>query len=68
MTKTELYREKLRTLKDWDAFLLKESGLPGPRGNIELAQAVADEGDAALYTRYLTFDAARAPTNSPYEF
>ncbi|MBM3129276.1 MAG: hypothetical protein FJ009_11720 [Chloroflexi bacterium] len=55
-------------LKNWDAFLLKESGLSGPRGNIELAQAVADEGDAALYTRYLAYDAARAPTNSPYEF
>lgn len=68
MTKTDLYRAKLRALKNWDAFLLKESGLPGPRGNIELAQAVADEGDAALYTRYIAYDAARAPTNSPYEF
>ena len=68
MNKTDQYRTKLQTLKDWDAFLLEESGLPGPRGNIELAQVVADEGDAALYTRYLAFDAARAPTNSPYEF
>lgn len=68
MNKTETYRAKLKTLKTWDAFLLKEPGLPGPRGNIELAQAVADEGDAALYTRYLAYDAARAPTNSPYEF
>ncbi len=68
MHKTETYRAKLRALKDWDTFLLKESGLPGPRGNIELAQAVADEGDAALYTRYIAYDAARAPTNSPYEF
>ena len=68
MNKTDQYRAKLRTLKDWDAFLLEESGLPGPRGNLELAQVVADEGDAALYTRYLAFDAARAPTNSPYEF
>jgi hypothetical protein len=68
MNKAETYRAKLKTLKNWDAFLLKESGLPGPRGNLELAQAVADEGEAALYTRYLAYDAARAPTNSPYEF
>ena len=68
MTKTDLYRKKLRALKNWDAFLLEESGLPGPRGNIELAQVVADEGNAALYTRYLAYDAARAPVNSPYEF
>ena len=68
MNKVESYREKLRTLKSWDAFLLKESGLPGPRGNLELAQVVADEGDAALFERYLAFDATRAPTNSPYEF
>jgi len=68
MSKTELYRTKLRALKTWDAFLLKESGLPGPRGNLELAQVVADEGAAALYARYLAYDAERAPTNSPYEF
>jgi len=68
MGKADLYREKLRTLENWDAFLLKESGLPGPRGNLELAQAVADEGDAASFERYLTFDAERAPTNSPHEF
>lgn len=68
MTKTELYRIKLGKLKNWDAFLLKESGLPGPRGNIELAQVVADLGDEKLFLRYLTYDATRAPTNSPYEF
>ena len=68
MTKMELYRKKLRAIKTWDAFLLKESGLPGPRGNLELAQVVADEGDEALFLRFLTFDATRAPTNSPYEF
>jgi hypothetical protein len=48
--------------------LLKESGLPGLRGNIELAQVVADEGNLALFQRYLTFTAEEAPTNSPYEF
>jgi hypothetical protein len=68
MTGVESYRKRLRAFKDWDSFLLKESGLPGPRGNLELAQAVADEGDENLFRRYLTFDARKAPTNSPYEF
>jgi hypothetical protein len=68
MGKRDDYRATLKTLKDWDAFLLKESGLPGPRGNLELAQAVADEGDEALFRRYLSFTPEQAPTNSPEEF
>jgi hypothetical protein len=68
MNKVEAYRAKLRTLAEWDAFLLQESGLPGPRGNIELARAVAEEGDQALLERYRALDAEIAPTNSPYEF
>ncbi len=68
MTKTESYREVLRGLDEWDAFLLSESGLPGPRGNIELARAVAEEGNRALFWRYLAYDAGRAPTNDPHEF
>jgi len=68
MTKADEYRHKLSTLENWDAFLLKESGLPGPRGNLELAQVVAEEGNQALFERYLAYDADQAPTNSPYEF
>ncbi len=68
MSKADDYRQTLKTLKDWDTFLLQESGLPGPRGNLELAQAVAEEGDEALFKRYLLFDAEQAPTNSPQEF
>jgi hypothetical protein len=68
MMKIEAYRAKLRELADWEPFLLSESGLPGPRGNLELAQAVADVGNEALFRRLLTFDPTQAPTNSPYEF
>jgi hypothetical protein len=77
VSKVEAYRQKLRTLPpyttpagqaSWDAYLLQESGLPGPRGNLELAQAVVAEGEEALFKHYLTYDAERAPTNSPYEF
>jgi hypothetical protein len=39
------YRTALRGLQsDWDAYLEAESGLPGPRANLELVQVVADEG------------------------
>ena len=64
----EAYRQKLKQLNEWESFLLKESGLPGPRGNIELAQAVAEEGDESLFERFLSFDSVKAPTNSPEEF
>jgi hypothetical protein len=68
MSKVEEYREALRELGDWDSFLLRESGLPGPRGNIELGRAVAEEGDEELFRRYLDCDEETAPTNSPQEF
>ncbi|GAK51585.1 hypothetical protein U14_02830 [Candidatus Moduliflexus flocculans] len=68
MKKSEIYREKLLTLDHWDAFLLEESGLPGPRGNLELAQVVVDLGTRALFEQYLEFTSDRAPTNSPQEF
>jgi hypothetical protein len=68
MKKTEAYRQQLATLSDWDAYLLQESGLPGPRANLELAHIVAEAGDQALFERYLGFDADEAPTNDPGEF
>jgi hypothetical protein len=40
------YRAELRGLKDWEPYLKKHSGLPGPRANLELVQAVGDEADA----------------------
>ena len=62
------YADTLKGLQDWQPFLLAESGLPGPRGNIELAQVVADLGNEEMFNRFLAFDAARAPVNSPFEF
>ena len=42
MSKIEDYRRKLNTLDDWRLYLLENSGLPGPRGNLELAAAFAE--------------------------
>lgn len=68
MSKIEEYQGILRSLLDWDAYLLQESGLPGPRGNIELAQAVANQGNLELFQRYLGYTAQVAPVNTPGEF
>jgi hypothetical protein len=68
MTKTDAYRQTLQGLADWEPYLLQESGLPGPRGNLELAQAVADEGDRTLFDHFLTYTPDLAPVNDPHEF
>ncbi|MEW1809559.1 HEAT repeat domain-containing protein [Pseudarthrobacter phenanthrenivorans] len=50
MTKRSDYRAVLESLPpgQWLAYLDAESGLPGPRGNIELAEAFADVADPGL--------------------
>jgi len=58
MGRRDEYRTELRALDvtRWPAYLGERSGLPGPRGNIELAQAVADEGDKACFDRFIATD------------
>lgn len=68
MGKKDDYRKHLLSLENWDNYLLQESGLPGPRGNLELAQVVADLGSYELFRRYTGYTADRAPVNSPQEF
>jgi hypothetical protein len=68
LNKIEPYRQILSTLTDWEPTLLQESGLPGPRGNLELAQVVADEGDRELFEHFLTYTPEVAPVNDPHEF
>ncbi len=68
MSKVASYRELLSTLDVWDTYLLQECGLPGPRGNLELAEAVAEEGTEQLFVGYLAHTPDKAPTNSPEEF
>jgi hypothetical protein len=68
MTRREAYRATLRELTDWEPFLLANSGLPGPRGNLELAEVVADLGTETQFRRWLALDPGQAPVNSPEEF
>jgi hypothetical protein len=68
MNKTERYRQLLPQIDDWGPFLLKESGLPGRRANLELAKVVAEMGEAQLIEDYLQYSPDRAPVNSPQAF
>jgi hypothetical protein len=68
MTKSELYLRKLRSLTDWTPYLLKESGLPGPRGNLELAQVVAEVASKQQVEKFLSIPSKQAPENSPGVF
>lgn len=67
-SKIEKYREALRKRQDWRPYLLEHSGLPGPRGNIELAKAVAEEGDGALFEELAALGPDEAPTGAAEEF
>ena len=68
MTRLEDYRGKLGALDDWTPFLLKNSGLPGPRGNLELAQAAAEMASKEQVEAWLGIPAAQAPENSSNVF
>lgn len=57
MGKVDECRTALRSLAPsvWPDYLTEHSGLPGPRGNIELGQAVAEEGDLAMFEHLIAF-------------
>lgn len=58
MSRREHYRVELGALaiKRWPTYLRQNSGLPGPRGNLELVQAVAEEGDRDCFDRLIATD------------
>jgi hypothetical protein len=68
MSKIEDYRKQLQELRDWTPFLLKESGLPGPRGNLELAQAFSEVANRPQIEAYLAIPEKEAPENSARVF
>jgi hypothetical protein len=67
VTKLAEYRAALTALPaaDWEPYLLANSNLPGPRGNLELAQVAADEGTEAQFRRWAGLGPDIAPENTP---
>lgn len=50
--KLEQYRAELRRRRDWEPYLAANSGLPGPRANLELVQAAGDEASKSVLVRW----------------
>ena len=68
MSKVDAYARALRELDDPEPYLLGHSGLPGPRGNLELAQAAAEVRPPEELRRWASLDADAAPTGAAAEF
>jgi len=68
MKKIQAYAEKLKTIENWEEYLKRESGLPGPRGNLELIQVAADTGNEGQFLHLISFTPEKAPVNTPEEF
>ena len=68
MTKVDEYARALRELDDPEPYLLEHSGLPGPRGNLELARAAAEVRSAGELWRWASLDSDAAPTGRAEEF
>lgn len=67
-TKVEEYTNVLSDKRNHRSYLLNHSGLPGPRGNIELARAFAQTASQKLINDYSLITADEAPVNTPDEF
>jgi hypothetical protein len=68
MTQMAFYLQTLQALPEWENYLLAESNLPGPRGNLELAYAAAQLGSREQFERWLAMDGPQAQPNQPGEF
>lgn len=67
-SKVAAYIEELRQSDDWLTFLKEHSGLPGPRGNLELADAFAQTAPEALIRLAAALRPDEAPENTPEGF
>jgi hypothetical protein len=66
--KIDDYARALGGLDEREPYLLEHSGLPGPRGNIELGLAAAQVCEPAQLRRWASLDARAAPTGGAEEF
>jgi hypothetical protein len=67
-SKIDSYRSALRQCKDWSAYLREHSNLPGPRGNLELAEAVFQEGSSELFLQLIASDSPEVAENTHQVF
>lgn len=68
MGQADTYRQELARLSEWEPYLLKHSGLPGPRANLELMHVVADLGRSEQFARWAALGPEAAPVNTPPMF
>jgi len=68
VTRVEDYRRTLRDLAEWEPFLLEQSALPGPRANLELATAAAEEAEEEVLRGWAAVAPDAAPFGSTAEF
>jgi hypothetical protein len=68
MTKRDVYRLELLEQADWGAYLRANSGLPGPRANLELAHAASQAGRSDQFEAWLAIPLQEAPENTPGVF
>jgi hypothetical protein len=64
-SRTDEYRAILLDLTDPEPFALANSGLPGPRGNLELIGVLADLSDEATLRRWAALSPDEAPGDAP---
>jgi hypothetical protein len=68
MTNVNDWAQALCGLDEPESYLLEHSGLPGPRANLELAQAAAKVRSASELRRWAALDANAAPSGGAEEF
>jgi len=68
MRRVEIYKDILKSKKDWIPFLKENSNLPGPRGNLELIQAVAQTASIPMIETLLAEDNQNPVENTPGVF
>lgn len=67
-SRVDQYRSALRECADWPDYLRANSHLPGPRGNLELAEAVYQEGSRELFKSLIAGDSPHTAENTPGVF
>jgi hypothetical protein len=68
MSRRDVDAAGFRAAADREAYLRSHSGLPGPRGNLELIDVASAESDRADLERWAALSPGEAPENTPDVF